>query len=150
MRHVLATLLGIAVTVLWSPVQGEAACPVQGEYRVTGPTYGGTVTFSETAFDESSSSGTVVLTLVGRKICPVCANAGFDLTGEYRTLAFRGLCHLGLDLFDPIAKGNAQIGGTVAFGGAVILFENYVPAGPPFSDLVNLMIGIRSDFILRP
>jgi len=143
MRHVPPTLLAIAVTLLWSPVEGEAACPVQGEYRVTGPTYGGTATFSETTFDESSSSGTVVLTLGGRHVCPVCGSAGFVLTGEYLTYTYRGACYLGLNLFDPLAKGNAQIGGTVAFGGAVILFEYYVPAGPPVRHLVNLMIGIR-------
>jgi len=54
--------------------------------------------------------GTVVLTLGGRQVCPVCGNAGFVLTGEYRTYAYRGLCSLGLNLFDPIAKGNAEIG----------------------------------------
>jgi len=38
----------------------------------------------------------------------------------------------------------------VASWGAVILFESYMTAGPPVPDVVDMMVGIRSDFILKP
>ncbi len=46
------------------------------------------------------------------------------------------------------ARASLEVGGTLAFGGTVILFESYEFLRSTLD--LNLTVGIRSDFLLRP
>jgi hypothetical protein len=71
MRYRLGLMLVIVVILgLVGLSESEAACRAAGEYRVTGPNTGGFLTLKETRSDESSSSGTVELTLYPRVAVP--------------------------------------------------------------------------------
>ena len=150
MRYRLEFLLAVAVIVSFGPGESEAACRAGGEYRVTGPNSVGYATLSETASDGLVSSGIVVLNLFPKRACSVCSIGSQPLTGEYHP-SYDG-CLLTLrvrDPLDPVIERTGSLGGTLVFGGAVILFDSYEFLGSLAVDL-NLTLGIRSDSILRP
>ena len=135
--------------------ESEAACRAAGEYRVTGPNTGIFLTLKETRSDASSSSGTVELLLFPRGQCPWCDWAGRILTGKYDAAPWNwdGSCFLSMKVFDPVSNQSGEVGGTLAFGGAVIFFEAYsndVYPLTPLSPDLNLTLGIRTDSLLRP
>jgi hypothetical protein len=94
------------------------------------------------------------LALYPRGGCPLCDFGGRIVTGKYDiALNFDGSCFLILRVFDPGSSQSGETGGTLAFGGAVIFFEAYsndvyplTPRSPDF----NLILGIRTDSLLRP
>jgi hypothetical protein len=76
------------------------------------------------------------------------------LTGQYDALpVWDGSCFLIMKVFDPVSNQSGELGGPLAFGGAVIFFEAYsndVYPLTPLSPDLNLTLGIRSDSLLRP
>ena len=148
MRYRLGLMLAIGVLGLVGLSASEAACRAAGEYRVTGPNSVGRARFTETTSDESSSSGTVVLTLARKQ---TSLNADFlteVLRGDYEAGPYDGSCFLELRPVDPVTGRTGSVGGTLAFGGAVILFGDYEFLRSTLA--LNLTVGIRSDFLLRP
>lgn len=130
----------------------EAACRGDGRYRITGPNSAGWLTLKETKSDSGGSSGTVDLFLSGKQSFPTAITAGFGLTGDYVTVPFQDECTLILKVFDPVANRRGEVDGTLAFGGAVILFHGFSYEGPSTglaADL-NLTLGIRNDAFVRP
>lgn len=155
MRYALGPLLAVAFLGLVGLSESEAApCRAAGEYRVTGPTIGGLVTLRETSSDESSSSGTVDMALAAKGGVPVGLIAGQTLTGKYYSAPnWDGSCFVSLRTFDAFSNLAGGVGGTLAFGGAVIFFEGYDTGPGPITSLdlvLNLTLGIRTDSLLRP
>lgn len=160
MRHVVGLLFAIAV-VLCGFVETEAACRAAGAYHVIGADSAGFADLVETTADATGSSGTVAVTLNAKRGCPVCATGSRSLTGFYDTgpmtvdvTSRAGGCSVVLRLFDPLSSKIGEVGGTLAFGGSVILFQSYAvqdsnPTTFPDPDL-NLVLGIRTDSLLRP
>jgi hypothetical protein len=133
--------------LLGAAENAAATCRAVGEYRVTGPNLGGRLTLSETAAGESTTSGTFVLELFPKQGCPVCQIGVQPLLGEYEAIGdLDGTCLLGLNVRILGTDLIGNLGGHLAFGGAVIMFEFFGFNGPapPHVDL-NLTFGIRSD-----
>lgn len=154
MRYPLGFLLAVAVaaTVFFGLGESEAACRAGGEYRVTGPNLRGTLTLTETTSGERSSSGTASLDLYPNRACPVCLIAGHNLTGQYHADAGYDECGVVVTLrlpLDPAPERSGSVGGWLAFGGSVIMFEYYENMLLPNVDL-NLTLGIRKDSFVRP
>jgi len=152
MRYALGLLLAITILGLFGVGESEAACRAAGEYRVTGPTIGGVITLRETSFDASSSSGTVDMEVASKFRSAVGLTPVFTFKGDYRIAPnWDGSCFVSLRTFNGSNMAGG-VGGTLAFGGAVIFFEGY-DFGPGLNiqgvDL-NLTLGIRSDSLLRP
>jgi hypothetical protein len=61
-----------------------------------------------------------------------------------------GPCILSLNVVEAMTGRTGNVGGTLAFGGAVILFGNYVSVGSLSPVDLNLTLGIRTDSLLRP
>jgi len=160
MRHAVRLLFVIAIA-LCGFAEAEAACRAAGEYRVIGANSVGSAILVETSADAATSSGTVEVTVNSKRGCPVCAIGSRRLTGFYDagpttvdvTSPARE-CSVGLRLSDPLSGKSGEVGGTLAFGGSVILFDFYAVQDSdaaifPNPDL-NLVLGVRTDSLLRP
>ena len=102
MRDRLGLLLVVAVIVVLSAVEGEAACRAGGEYRVTGPNSAGYLTLTETSSDDLTSSGTAVLLVGSKQACPVCSVGSHTLTGRYQAAPGYEGCDLGVNVRHPL------------------------------------------------
>lgn len=148
MRYVLTLWLAVVGTVFLWTGQGEAACRAEGDYQVTGPTFGGRATLTEEASDGARSSGRAGMRLFPRFRLPTAEYAVLELSGGYEASVTTDRCWIQLTFpavspwFRPVL-GTVQFGGLLAFGGAVIMFEFHDDPN------LNLSLGIRSDFILK-
>ena len=160
MRHVVRLLFAIPI-VLCGVVETEAACRAAGAYRVIGANSAGVAALVETIADGSRSSGTAEVTLNAKRGCPACATGSRSLTGSYDagpttvdvTSRDAG-CSVVLRLSDSVSSKTGEVGGTLAFGGSVILFESYTVQDAnattfPDPDL-NWIVGVRTASVVRP
>ena len=151
MRYRLGFLLVVAIILLFGLRESEAACRAGGEYRVTGPNVVGYLTLTETTSNELFSSGTVSLDLYPKRACSVCSIGTQTLTGQYNAGAGYDECIVAVTVripLDPVPERTGSLGGLLAFGGTVIMFEYYETLLLP-ADL-NLTLAIRKDSFLRP
>lgn len=151
MRYRLGFLLAVSTIALFGLGESEATCRAGGEYRVTGPDSVGYLTLTETASNELSSSGTVSLDLFPKRACSVCSIGTQTLTGQYTAGAGYDECIVAMTVRNPLdtaPERTGSLGGRLAFGGTVILFEYYETLLLP-ADL-NLTLAIRKDSFLRP
>ena len=143
-----------AIVMLLGAGASEAACRAGGEYRVTGPNSTGSLSLTETVVDGQSSSGTASLTLVSKQACPVCLIAVLVYPGQYQAApGSDDTCFLAVTVRDPFktqSDRTGAVGGTLAFGGSVILFGSHDSFFLEHAADLNLTLGIRSDGLLKP
>lgn len=150
MRYRLGFLFAVAIIALFDLGESEAACRAGGEYRVSGPNSIGHLTLTETTSDDLSSSGTVSLDLYPKRACSVCSIGTQTLTGQYNAGAGYDECVVAMTVrnpFDTVPERTGSLGGLLAFGGAVILFEYYETL--LLAADLNLTLGIRKDSFIR-
>src|SRR5713101_6068241 len=117
MRYRLGLMLAIGLLGLVGLSESEAACRAAGEYRVTGPASAGSALLTETTSDESSSSGTVDLTLRTKGTSNTADFPTNRLRGEYEAEPYDGRCILDLRVvLDPVTGRTGELSGTLAFG----------------------------------
>jgi hypothetical protein len=109
----------------------------------------GTATLTEASSDGAGSAGQAVLRLFSKYQPPTADFPSLELSGRYDArLTPTGQCWLALMFGEPTPPGpvsaysSPQIGGALAFEGAVILFL--------FHDdpRLNLTVGVRSEFLV--
>ncbi|HMH50334.1 MAG TPA: hypothetical protein VK548_08900 [Candidatus Acidoferrum sp.] len=157
MRYRLGLMLAVAVIalcVLGGVGLAEATnCRVGGEYRFVGPSVVGNLKFTETGSDAIFSRGTVAVVLASKQFCPTCGQPDTYLVGDYwagpgdQTCGVSFIVH---DHADSAAGGGGYLSGTLAFAGAVIIFNGYDSSLLRPGVDINLTFAIRTDSFFRP
>ena len=140
MRSRLGMLLVTAIVAVLGVGTSEGTCRVGGEYRVTGPNVTGSLQFTETASDQTVSSGTARLLLIPKQACPTCLVLIRDLVGEYQA----GPGNFGLEDCGVFVSVRSPR------GGSVILFALYDAFYLDRTVDINVTLGIRGDSFLKP
>lgn len=156
MRYRLGLMLAVAVIVLCvlcGVGLAETRCRVGGQYRFVGPGVVGDLKFTETGSDAIFSFGTVAVVLASKQFCPTCPQLeNTYLIGEYWAGPGDQTCGVSFtvhDRADPAGSGG-YLSGTLAFAGAVIIFNGYdsSPLRPGVD--INLTFAIRTDSFFKP